>query len=52
MIRDRCQAIGRSKWLLPLFSFGLGAIVLLAGWLGAIGGLAYLISVAFLRWRG
>ncbi len=34
MIRDRCQAIARSKWLLPLFSLGLGAIVLLAGWLG------------------
>jgi hypothetical protein len=34
MIKDRCQAIARSKWFLPLFSIGLGGVVLLASWLG------------------
>ena len=34
MIKDRCQAIARSKWFLPLFSLGLGGVVLLASWLG------------------
>ena len=34
MIKDRCQAIARSKWFLPLFSLGLGMAVLLASWLG------------------
>ena len=34
MIKDRCQAVARSRWLLPLFSLGMGGVVLLAGWLG------------------
>ena len=34
MIKDRCQAIARSKWFLPLFSLALGGVVLLASWLG------------------
>ena len=34
MIKDRCPAIARSKWFLPLFSLGLGGVVLLASWLG------------------
>jgi hypothetical protein len=34
MIKDRCQALARSKWFLPLFSLGLGGVVLLASWLG------------------
>ena len=34
MMKDRCQAIARSRWLLPLFSLGMGGAVLLAGWLG------------------
>jgi hypothetical protein len=34
MMKDDCQAVARSKWLLPLFSLGLGGVVLLAGWLG------------------
>ena len=34
MIKDRCEAIGRSKWFLPLFCLGLGLVVLVASWLG------------------
>ena len=34
MIKDRCQALARSKWFLPLFSLALGGVVLLASWLG------------------
>ena len=34
MIKDRCQAIARSRWFLPLFSLGLGGVMLLASWLG------------------
>jgi cobalamin synthase len=34
MIKNHCQAIARSKWSLPLFSVGLGGVVLLASWLG------------------
>jgi len=34
MIKDRCQALARSKWFLPLFCLGLGAVVLAASWLG------------------
>jgi uncharacterized YccA/Bax inhibitor family protein len=106
MIKERCQAIARSKWFLPLFCLGLGLVLLLLtgrsetlrglttgrderftqidlratavtglvlittvivawlveiarghsgnpyGWLGAIGGLAYILAVAFFRWRG
>ncbi len=106
MIKDRGRAIASSKWFLPLFSLGLGLVVLLLtsrsetirgltvgrderfaqidlratavaglivitavivawlveiargnsgspyGWLAAIAGLAYLLAVAFFRWRG
>jgi hypothetical protein len=34
MIKDRCQAVARSKWFLPLFCLGLGLVVLMASWLG------------------
>jgi hypothetical protein len=34
MIKDRCEAIGRSKWFLPLFCLALGVVVLVASWLG------------------
>jgi hypothetical protein len=34
MIKDRSQAILRSKWFTPALCLGLGAMVLLAGWLG------------------
>ena len=34
MIKDRCQAVARSKWFLPLFCLGLGVVVLVASWLG------------------
>ena len=34
MIKDRCEAIARSKWFLPLFCLGLGVVVLVASWLG------------------
>ena len=34
MIKDRCEAIARSKWFLPLFWVGLGVVVVVASWLG------------------
>jgi hypothetical protein len=34
MMKDDCQAAARSKWLLPVFSFALGGVVLFASWLG------------------
>ena len=34
MIRDRSQAIMRSKWFMPAFCLALGVVVLAAGWLG------------------
>ena len=34
MIKDRCQAVARSKWFLPLFCLALGVVVLVASWLG------------------
>jgi len=34
MIKERCQAVARSKWFLPLFCLGLGLVVLVASWLG------------------
>jgi len=34
MTKDRSQAITRSKWFLPSFSFALGLVVLGASWLG------------------
>ena len=32
MIKDRSQAILRSKWFMPAFCVGLGGVVLLASW--------------------
>ncbi len=34
MIKERSQAITRSKWFLPSFSAGLGLVVLAVSWLG------------------
>lgn len=34
MIRERSQAITRSRWFLPAFSLGLGVVILGASWLG------------------
>lgn len=33
-VRDKCQALMRSKWFMPLFCLALGAVVLVASWLG------------------
>ena len=32
--RSRCEDVMRSKWFMPLFCLGLGAVILLASWLG------------------
>lgn len=34
MIKDWCQAIARSKWFLPCFCLGIGAVVLAVSWAG------------------
>jgi hypothetical protein len=34
MIKERSQAIMRSRWFMPLFCLGLGVVVLVANWLG------------------
>ena len=34
MIKDRSQALMRSKWFMPLFCLGLGLGVFVASWLG------------------
>ena len=34
MIKDRSQAMLRSKWFMPAFCVGLGVVVLLVSWLG------------------
>jgi hypothetical protein len=34
MIKERSQAITRSKWFLPSFSLGLGVVMLAVSWLG------------------
>jgi hypothetical protein len=34
MIKDWCQAIARSKWFVPGFSLGIGAVVLAVSWAG------------------
>ena len=33
-IKDRCQAIARSRWFLPLLCLGLGVVILVVAWLG------------------
>ena len=34
MIKDRCEAMARSKWFLPSVSLGIGAVVLAVSWAG------------------
>lgn len=34
MIKERNQAIMRSRWFMPAFCLGLGAVILAASWLG------------------
>jgi nitrate reductase gamma subunit len=34
MIKERSQAIIRSRWFMPLFCLGLGVVVFAASWLG------------------
>jgi hypothetical protein len=34
MVRDRSQAVMRSRWFMPAFCLGLGVVVLAASWLG------------------
>jgi hypothetical protein len=47
MIKHHSQAVVRSRWLLPLFSLGLGVVICLVSWLGGqLGG--GLISLAIL----
>ena len=50
MIRDRSQAIMRSRWFMPAFCLGLGVVVLVASWLGGqlgTGIFALVIMTAF-----
>ena len=51
MIKDRSQAMLRSKWFMPAFCVGLGVVVLLVSWLGGQPG-AGLISLAILAGFG
>jgi len=50
-IKDRCQAVARSTWFLPLLCVGLGIVVLAVSWLGGQPG-AGLISLAILAGFG
>src|SRR5690242_8205004 len=34
MIKERSEALMRSKWFMPAFCLGLGVVVLVVGWLG------------------
>jgi hypothetical protein len=34
MIKDRSEAIMRSKWFMPAFCLALGVVLLVASWLG------------------
>jgi hypothetical protein len=50
MIRDRSQAIMRSRWFMPGFCLALGVVVLAAGWLGGqlgIGVFGLVVMAAF-----
>lgn len=49
--KDRCQAVARSKWFLPLFCLGLGIVILAVAALGGQLG-AGLISLAVLAGFG
>jgi hypothetical protein len=50
-IKDRCEAVARSRWFLPLFCVGLGVVVLAVSWLGGQPG-AGLISLVVLAGFG
>jgi hypothetical protein len=46
VIKDRCQAISRSKWFMPGFCLGIGTVVLAVSWLGGQPGTgAYALAV-------
>lgn len=47
MIKDASRAITCSRWLLPLFSLGLGIVVFVVSWVGGQFG-AGLVSLAIL----
>ena len=50
MTRNRRQAITSSKWFLPLFSIGIGVVILLTSWLGgqlAVGLIALVVLTGF-----
>jgi hypothetical protein len=50
MTRNRSQAITASKWFLPLFSLGMGVVILLTAWLGgqlAVGLIALVVLAGF-----
>ena len=47
MIKQRSQPITRSKWFMPLFSLGMGGVVLAALWLGGNPG-AGLVSLGLM----
>lgn len=51
MIKDRSQAMMRSRWFMPLFCLGLGLAVLAASWLGGHPG-AGLYSLAAMAGLG
>ncbi len=51
MIRERSQAVVRSKWFLPLFCLGLGIVALVASWLGGQPGAGW-ISLAVITGFG
>jgi hypothetical protein len=51
MIRDRSQAVMRSKWFMPLFCLALGGVVLAASWLGGHPGTG-VISLAIMAGFG
>ena len=51
MIKDRSRAVMRSKWFLPVFSLGLGVVILAAGWLGGHPG-AGAVSLAIMAGFG
>jgi hypothetical protein len=47
MIKERSQALARSKWFLPSFSLALGVVILAVSWLGGSPGEGW-ISLGFL----
>jgi len=51
MIRERSQAVMRSKWFLPLFCLALGVAALVAAWLGGQPGAGW-ISLAIMAGFG